>query len=128
MALSIKRVKPRRLGFIKNRFLHILYSPLLRSKYARSNEDIKRAVNLWCDDATRAKAEATYGHISLWKTGNVTNMRSLFEHKITLNDDISACNVTNVTYMSSMFFGAEFFNCDLSAWNVSNVGYALHVR
>jgi surface protein len=98
-----------------------LYSPLLRSKYTRSDEDIKPAVDLWCDDAIRAEAEVTYGHISLWKTSNVTSMTELFRFKRTFNDDISAWDVTNVTNMSGMFGGASAFNSDLSAWNVTSV-------
>ena len=119
---QIKRVKPDRLGFIKNHFLHVFYFPLLRSsKLTRSNEDIKRAVNLWCDDATRAEAKATYGRISGWETSNVTNMAELFFGKSTFNDDISAWNVSNVTDMSSMFRNAHAFTGDLSAWVVTNV-------
>ena len=99
-----------------------MYSPLLRSnKSTRSDEDIKPAVDLWCDDATRAKAEATYGHISLWETIDVTSMRELFGEKYSSNDDISAWNVSSVTDMSQMFSGARAFNGDLSAWNVTCV-------
>ena len=119
---QIKRVKSRRLGFIKNHFIHILYSPLLRSnKLTRSDEDIKRAVDFWCDDATRAEAEATYGRIGDWETSNVTTMSGLFFGKSTFNDDISAWNVSNVTNMSCMFYGARSFHSDISVWNVTNV-------
>ena len=36
------------------------------------NEELQDAVGEWCSD--EAAAEATYGHISTWNTGKVTDM------------------------------------------------------
>ena len=41
------------------------------------NWKIKQAVAAWLSDATAA--EATYGHISTWETGGVTDMSYLFD-------------------------------------------------
>ena len=57
----------------------------------QSNAELQTAVSLYCSD--EAAAEATYGSISTWNTGQVTSMDSLFkEHcstKSTFNADIS---------------------------------------
>ena len=49
---------------------------LALSGYVMTDSNIKTAVDAWLADPTAA--EATYGHISTWETGGVTNMRSLF--------------------------------------------------
>lgn len=41
-----------------------------------TDENIKEAVALWCVDPE--SATVTYGHISSWDTGGVTNMMNLF--------------------------------------------------
>ena len=38
--------------------------------------ELQDAVKAWLDDATTA--EATYGHISSWNTGSITDMAWLF--------------------------------------------------
>ena len=43
---------------------------------AFGDEIIRTAVRAWAED--RAAAEATYGHISTWETGGVTDMSHLF--------------------------------------------------
>ena len=108
-------------GFLGRDFFKVLLGPMMESKKTRSDADIQLAVNLWCNGATRAEAEDTYGHISRWDTSNVTNMNFLFEDKSHFNDDISAWNVSSVTDMSHMFTGADAFHCDVSAWNWSSV-------
>ena len=40
------------------------------------NEELQGAVGEWCSD--EAAAVATYGHISTWNTGKVTDMSYLF--------------------------------------------------
>ena len=58
-----------------------------------TNDDLQDAVGEWCDD--EAAAEAKYGHISTWNTGQVTNMMRLFGQDgpcstyATFNADIS---------------------------------------
>jgi len=89
--------------------------------FSRTNEDIKQAVNMWCNPDTRAQAEVQYGSISDWETSRVTDMKGLFLHKRHFNDDISAWNVQNVITMNSMFADARSFNGDISEWDVRNV-------
>ena len=55
-------------------------SPSLRTTpaggYVMDDSNIRTAVDAWFDD--RSGAEATYGHISTWETGGVTDMSWLF--------------------------------------------------
>ena len=89
-------------------------------KYEKlTNENIKDAVNLWCDDKNECLWK--YGHISYWNTIKITNMNKLFRNKYNFNDNISDWDVSNVTNMSCMFYGASHFNQPLNQWNVSNV-------
>jgi surface protein len=85
----------------------------------RTDDDIHAAVNAWCADPRAAEIE--YGHISLWDTSKVTNMRHLFRDKRYFNDDISLWNVGNVTNMHGMFYYAFAFNQPLGQWNVGKV-------
>ncbi len=57
------------------------------SKLQRSNDDIKKAVDDWCED--HVKATSKYGNISKWNTSMVTDMKDLFYGERDLNDDIS---------------------------------------
>jgi len=84
-----------------------------------TNENIKEAVNAWIDNPITATA--TYGHISVWNTTAVTNMRLLFQQCETFNDDISKWDVSNVTNMSNVFDQATAFNQPIGNWNVSKV-------
>jgi surface protein len=82
---------------------------------------IKTAVTAWFDD--RSGAEATYGNISTWDTGGVTDMSWLFcassyycnTAASSFNDDISAWDTSGVTTMSDMFFGASAFDQPIPA-------------
>ena len=97
----------------------------------RTDQDIRRAVEWWCGDGTRATAGFFYGHISTWDTSAVTNMERLFEEQncairnclsnYGFNDDISQWNVGNVTNMDHMFYNASAFNQPIGQWNVGNV-------
>ena len=55
------------------------------------NEELQTAVGLYCSD--QAAADAIYGDISTWNTGQVTSMASLFyshcSTRSTFNADIS---------------------------------------
>lgn len=42
----------------------------------QSNQELRDAVSLWCKD--RHKGIETYGHISTWNTGKITDMSNLF--------------------------------------------------
>ena len=84
-----------------------------------TDANIKAAIELWISD--ESQAIATYGHISTWNVGQVTNMKNLFKDKNNFNADISNWDVSNVTDMGYMFSGATSFNADLSNWNVSKV-------
>ena len=103
-------------------FIKVEFAKLMKpGKYYRTNDDIKQAVNMWCDPNTRAQAEVQYGHISHWDTSDVTDMKGLFLNKRHFNDDISAWDVRKVENMNSMFGGATLFNSDISAWDVAKV-------
>jgi len=77
---------------------------------------------------------ASYGHISAWETGGVTDMQSLFDIVLnsaasSFNDDISAWDTSGVTMMNWMFYEASAFNQPLGDWNVAkvkNMGYMFH--
>jgi surface protein len=93
--------------------------------YALDDTTIRTAVAAWLADATAA--EATYGHISTWKTGGVTDMSLLFcacalyTAPASFNEDISAWDTSGVSDMSNMFYNAEAFNQDIGGWRVYRV-------
>lgn len=85
-----------------------------------TNNNIKDAVNLWCDN--KDEAIKNYGYINDWfGVSNVTDMSNLFKNKSEFNDDISKWDVSNVTNMNGMFNGAKSFNQPLNNWDVSQV-------
>ena len=103
-------------------------------KLIRTDADIRQAVKAWCGewkyDGSQGKgvckvpgdpvaAEAQYGHISEWRTEQVTDMHRLFVDMSEFNEDLSRWDVSAVTDMWGMFYCARSFNRDLSAWNVS---------
>ena len=69
------------------------------ANFVMTDSTIRTAVAAWLAD--RSGAEATYGHISTWNTGGVTNMENLFgiPHGEEFNDDISKWNTAKVTNM-----------------------------
>ena len=70
--------------------------------FTPNNKELKKAVNLWCED--KRKAYKLFGHISLWDTKHVTNMNGLFRFKSNFNSVISSWDVSNVLSMCLMFF------------------------
>ena len=75
-----------------------------------------------------ATAEATYGHISTWDTGGVTDMSKLFcpcdtgqEAASSFNEDIGAWDTSGVTRMDNMFDSTSAFDQDIGAWDTSGV-------
>ena len=107
-----------RMGLFQPDFLFVIFRKMMPSKYNRSDEDIKIAVNDWCDNPVAAAVQ--YGHISKWNTSLVTNMKNLFKFKRNFNDDISKWDVSSVTNMYAMFSETPF-DGDISGWNVSSV-------
>ena len=102
--------------------------------YVMDDYSIRTAVAAWFDD--RSGAETTYGHISTWATGGVTDMSQLFCVRqdwmegqwwyndcvlstASFNEDISAWDTSGVTSMEEMFKGASAFNQDLG-WCVDD--------
>jgi len=102
--------------------------------YPMTDSTIRTAVAAWLSDS--AAAEATYGHISTWETGGVTDMSYLFcggsgtsdcnTAAASFNEDIGAWDTSGVTTMYYMFLGASVFNRDICDWavhSVNNMGY-----
>ena len=86
---------------------------------AFGDKSIRTAVDAWLANATTA--EAAYGHISTWETGEVTNMRQLFQRATSFNEDIGAWDTSGVKNMNRMFNGASAFDQDLGGWAVQSV-------
>ena len=95
-----------------------------------TDSNIYTAVAAWLSHS--ASAEATYGHISTWETGGVTDMSRLFcadaeycwnsnTAAASFNEDISAWDTSGVTDMSRMFLYASAFNRDIGGWAVDSV-------
>jgi len=90
-----------------------------------TNEELQTAVNEWCDN--QAVALRKYGHISLWLTGNITDMSNLFQNKRNFNDCIKDWDTSAVTNMCGMFYDAFKFNQPLNNWNTSSVTIMGHM-
>ena len=90
-----------------------------RLQFAMDDTTIRTAVAAWLSDASAA--EATYGLISTWDTGGVTDMSKLFQGASSFNEDISAWDTTGVTTMYRMFYDASAFNQDIGGWAVDSV-------
>ena len=80
------------------------------------DSNIRTAVEAWLSDS--AAAEVTYGHISTWETGAVTDMSSLFSKwensgAASFNEDIGAWDTSGVRSMYYMFRKASAFNLSL---------------
>ena len=106
-------------------------SPHARAGCVMTDSSIRTAVAAWLSGDT-----ATYGHISTWETGGVTDMNNLFcgyecdgsswcsdcnSAAASFNEDISAWDTSGVTTMNAMFKGASDFNQDISGWAVHSV-------
>ncbi len=59
--------------------------------------------------------------LSAWDVSNVTNMARMFGSADAFNQDIGNWDVSSVTDMGSMFGSATAFNQDISGWDVSSV-------
>ena len=85
----------------------------------KDSDELREAVALW--STNESKAITKYGHISLWDTSNVTDMRLMFYYAKDFNQDIGKWDTSNVTTMSGMFSHAKEFNEDIGMWDTSNV-------
>jgi surface protein len=84
-----------------------------------TSANIQTAVDLWFSDPSAATT--TYGNISDWDVGSVTDMSYMFYNPPSFNQDIGSWDVSSVTNMSAMFWQATSFNQDISSWDVSSV-------
>ena len=75
-----------------------------------TDANIGDAVALCAWESDQPNCTATYGHISFWDTGSVTNMDYLFCRDNGDSDNDNKCSLSNAD-----------FNEDISQWNVSNV-------
>ena len=87
----------------------------------KTKEELRNAVNMWCEKESRLEAEIKYGHISNWNVILIKDMSDLFDRKVNFNDDINEWDVSNVINMDGMFADAYSFNQPLDKWNVSKV-------
>merc|ERR1711977_806124 len=97
----------------------ILRQKVALERITRSDEDIRKAVDDWCEDPVAA--EKKYGHISDWDVSRVTNMSGLFDGASSFTSDLSKWQTGNVTNMQGMFRYARSFSSDLSKWQTGNV-------
>ncbi len=106
-------------------------TPAPTPKFLADDASIRMAVAAWLSNPTAA--EATYGHISTWETGGVTDMTQLFcgcswcgdcnaaAAAASFNEDIGAWDTSGVTTMYRMFFEASAFDQDIGDWQVDKV-------
>ena len=64
LSLYFIRKQYRQMGLFQPDFIYVIFRSSMPSKYNRSDDDIKAAVNMWCEDSTKVEAEMKYGHIS----------------------------------------------------------------
>ena len=98
-----------------------IYNNIMRSVFyqMKDSKELRKAVALWLE--AESIAIIKYGHISLWDTSKVTNMRYMFYNATNFNQDIGKWDTSNVTNMSGMFSFAKMFNEDIGGWNTSKV-------
>ena len=73
-----------------------IYNTIMRSVFypMKDSNELREAVALWLSDESTAKTK--YGHISLWDTSNVTNMKYMFLNANNFNGDIGGWDTSNV--------------------------------
>ena len=89
------------------------------TKVQLNDANIGNAAEAWCADSL--SATSTYGHISDWEMGAVTNINRIFKNQPEFNSDISQWDVSAVTTAFETFSGATAFDQNLSNWDVSSL-------
>lgn len=74
-----------------------------------NDNSIRNAINDWVTRTDKQDVIAQYGHISDWKTEDVTDMSYLLTHARFFNEDLSRWDVSRVTDMQYMFAFASSF-------------------
>ena len=66
-----------------------IYNTIMRAVFypMKDSDELREAVKLWLGDESIAITK--YGHISLWDTSKVTNMKCMFTNAFDFNQDIS---------------------------------------
>ena len=104
-----------------NSYEPFIYNKIMRSVFypMKDSEELREAVKLWLNN--ESKAINKYGHISLWDTSKVTDMKLMFFCANEFNEDIGNWDTSSVTNMSNMFCSATKFNQYIGGWETSKV-------
>ena len=85
----------------------------------QTNEELREAVLSYADGDTTVSE--TYGHITNWCVGQITNFNFIFSGVANFNEPLSGWDVSRATSMDFLFNGAISFNQNLDMWDVSRV-------
>jgi len=92
-----------------------------------TTSNINAAVDAWIYNKT--SANATYGDISGWDTGEVTSLAYTFSTAAAFDQNIGGWDTSAVRNMQNTFLSATAFNQDISRWDtevVTTMYYTFH--
>lgn len=76
---------------------------------------------MYSENGEKISERKEFQGLQSWEVGQVTDMYSMFENCIWLNQDISSWDVSAVVCMDYMFKNCVRFNQKLDTWDVKNV-------